>query len=163
MAFFAELNIQNKVLRVMVVGDEHVAYSKDPAAEQWCKDNFQPDLNVILVDGKYPGVSWKQTFTDGTRGQYASIGWEYDPVKDIFFEPKPFPSWVLDPKFGWLPPVAFPTIDDLGNSLPRDKIYKDTLYIGWDEISLSWIGTRNENGTTIDKTWNPSTKTWTLR
>ena len=161
MAFFAELNIQNQVLRVMIVGDENVAFPKDPAAEQFCKDHFQNDPNIVLVNGEYPGVSWKQTFKDSTRGQYASPGWEYDPIQDIFIQPKPFASFVSDSKGGWQAPVAFPTIDDLGNFLPRDGIHSDNLFIGWDEPSISWVGSRNKDGFVIDKRWNPLNKTWT--
>lgn len=160
MAFFAELNAQNKVLRVMVVGDEHVSFPKDPAAEQWCLDNFQPDPNIPLENGIYPGVKWKQTFQNGIRGAYAGKGWTYLEAEDKFVAPKPFPSWILDNNFGWQPPIAYPVIDDLGNALPRNAFYPDNLFIDWNEDLMTWVGSRKQGASVIYKKWNSTNKNW---
>lgn len=59
------------------------------------------------------------------RKNYAGIGYTYDPHRDAFIPPAPFPSWVLD-EFSclWEAPVP----------LPQDgKNYR------WDEVNTSWI------------------------
>lgn len=74
MAHFAELDENNKVLRVIVVDDAYEANG-----EQWCHDNL--------------GGTWKQTsYNARIRGKYAGIGDTYDPVQDIFIgEPVQLP------------------------------------------------------------------------
>jgi hypothetical protein len=73
MSHFAELNNDNKVIRV-VVGDNN-----DPAGDegyQWIIDNL--------------GGRWVQTSYNGNfRGVFAGIGFTYDSVRDIFIDPSP--------------------------------------------------------------------------
>lgn len=73
MAHWAELDENNVVLRV-TVGD-----NDDPAGDegyQWLIDNL--------------GGTWVKTSYNGNiRKNFAGIGFTYDPVKDVFIEPKP--------------------------------------------------------------------------
>mgnify|MGYP003139192502 CR=1 FL=1 len=58
------------------------------------------------------------------RKNYAGVGYTYDPDKDAFIPPKPFPSWVLNEDTClWNPPTSYP---DDGKE-----------YI-WDEDTTSW-------------------------
>jgi len=58
------------------------------------------------------------------RKNYASIGGSYDPVRDAFIPPKPFPSWVLDEDTCcWNPPVPYP----------------DEGFHEWDEENGQWV------------------------
>jgi hypothetical protein len=58
------------------------------------------------------------------RGNYAGIGYHYDPVADIFYAPQPYASWVLSPHTAlWEAPVAMPT---------DGKAYE------WQEATTSW-------------------------
>ena len=67
---------------------------------------------------------WVQTSYNGNfRKQYASIGYTYDKVNDVFISPKPYPSWTLDDSFNWNPPSVIP--DD-------DKHYT------WNESTTTW-------------------------
>ena len=59
------------------------------------------------------------------RGNYAGIGYTYDAVNDVFIEPKPFPSWILDEStWLWESPIPYPT---------DGKKYK------WDESTTNWV------------------------
>jgi hypothetical protein len=59
------------------------------------------------------------------RKNYAGIGYSYDPDRDAFIPPKPYPSWVLDEiTCLWSAPTAMP--DD-------GKRYN------WDEATMSWV------------------------
>ena len=86
---------------------------------------------VIIIDqdtldtGLFGDVTnWVETVEDGSiRKQYASIGYTYDKVNDIFISPQPFPSFSLDSNFDWKPPIPHP--DD------------DKRYI-WNEATTSW-------------------------
>jgi len=106
MAHWAELNVENKVIRVLVTDNN------DPNGDeghQWLLNNL--------------GGNWVKTSYNGNiRKQYAGAGYSYDPVNDVFIQPKPFESWVLDENFDWQAPVE----------RPDNNHY-------WDEESLSWI------------------------
>ena len=59
------------------------------------------------------------------RKNYAGIGYSYDPDRDAFIPPRPYPSWVLDEiTCLWSAPIAMP--DD-------GKRYN------WDEATTSWV------------------------
>ncbi|NDF50113.1 MAG: hypothetical protein EB116_08535 [Betaproteobacteria bacterium] len=58
------------------------------------------------------------------RKNYAGIGYTYDPQRDAFIPPKPYPSWVLNEDTClWGAPVPMPT----------DGVYQ------WDEATTSWV------------------------
>ena len=64
------------------------------------------------------------------RKNYAGIGYTYDPQRDAFIPPKPYPSWILNEQTClWEPPVAMP--DD-------GKLYQ------WDEATISWSANENQ-------------------
>jgi hypothetical protein len=57
------------------------------------------------------------------RGNYAGIGYTYDATNDVFYAPKPYPSWILNEStWLWEAPVAMPT---------------DGMYI-WNEELGNW-------------------------
>jgi hypothetical protein len=74
---------------------------------------------------------WVQTSYNGNfRKNYAGIGYTYDPARDAFIAPQPFPSWILnEDTCQWDSPVPYP--DD-------DKMYT------WDEETTNWIEVTGE-------------------
>ena len=59
------------------------------------------------------------------RKNYAGIGYTYDPQRDAFIPPKPYPSWTLnEQKCLWEPPIAMPT---------DGKMYS------WNEDTVNWV------------------------
>lgn len=91
MAHWAELDNNNKVLRVLV-GDNN-----DPNGDegyQWLLDNL--------------GGQWVKTSYNGNiRGKYAGIGDTYNEEEDIFITPQPHPSWTRNGSY-WYPPKPYP-------------------------------------------------------
>jgi len=92
MSHWAELDADNKVIRVLV-GDNN-----DPAGDEgysWLIDNL--------------GGTWVKTSYNGNiRYNYAGIGYTYDPIDDAFISPQPFPSWILNSQKKWEAPVEKP-------------------------------------------------------
>lgn len=44
------------------------------------------------------------------RGNYAGIGYTYDVTNDVFYAPKPYPSWILNEStWLWEAPIPMPT------------------------------------------------------
>ena len=120
MAHFAELDDNNVVVRVVVVGNDCVPSDEHVDGETWCA-NFW-------------GGTWKQTsFNNNFRKQFAGIGFTYDVAKNKFISPKPYASWALDDNDDWQAPVKYPTITTYGSNDPLDK-----YNIFWDEENLQW-------------------------
>jgi len=116
MAHFAEIGLNNTVLRVIVVHnnelmDENGQESEAKGAE-FCRNLF--------------GGTWVQTSYNGNiRKNYAGAGFTYDSTRDAFIPPQPFPSWTLDEATcQWQAPTPMPT---------DGKPYK------WDEELSSWV------------------------
>lgn len=77
MAYFAELDENNMVIRVISISNDIVA---DPAPNDKAGRQF---LQSIGLDG-----TWIQTSYNGRiRGKYAAIGDSYDPALDEFVSP----------------------------------------------------------------------------
>ena len=125
MAHFAEIDENNIVIRVLVVGDDNEHRGQEFLADDlgfggtWIQTSFNT-LNGVHVDSTY------RESDGGTplRENYASPGCVYDPVGDRFSPSCPYDSWVLNEGFEWEAPTPMP--DD-------DKSYY------WDEDTTSWI------------------------
>lgn len=115
MAHFAEIGLNNTVLRVIVVHNNDClldGVESEAKGADFCRNLF--------------GGTWKQTSYNGTiRKNYAGPGFTYDSQRNAFIPPKPYASWVLnETTCRWDAPVACPT---------DDKRYR------WDEPTTSWV------------------------
>ena len=73
MAHFAEIDNNNKVLRVLVV---------DNSQEERGQEFLANDCGL--------GGTWIQTsYNANIRGKFAGIGDVYDPINDVFITPEP--------------------------------------------------------------------------
>jgi hypothetical protein len=87
MAHFAELDANNVVLRVIVVGNPDTADANGVEKEY---------IGAAFCE-RLLGGTWKQTSYNGNiRKNYAGIGYTYDAGLDAFITPQPYPSWALD-------------------------------------------------------------------
>lgn len=106
MAHFAELDGNNVVLRVIVVGNEDIqdgdGVEQESIGVTFCQNLFGSDTN------------WKQTsYNANMRKNYAAAGFTYDASRDAFIPPQPFASWTLDETIcDWVAPVAHPNDGD---------------------------------------------------
>ena len=139
MAHFAQLDGNNTVTRVVVVGND-VTTAAGPLGtndmhvdgETWCVNFFK-------------GGNWKQTsYNNNFRKQYCGKGYTFDSAKDKFISPQPFDSWALDGNDDWQAPVTYPTDT-------TDK------RISWDEAGQKWTATDNDDNSF---NWDASGLTW---
>jgi hypothetical protein len=72
------------------------------------------------------GGQWLRCAEDGSlRMNFPAIGYTYDPQRDAFIPPKPYPSWILN---------EYTCLWDAPVPMPQDgKIYN------WDEATTSWV------------------------
>jgi hypothetical protein len=114
MAHFAQIDENNKVIQVIVVGNDDCGGGDFPASEA----AGQAFIASIGLAG-----TWKQTsYNSNFRKHYAGVDFSYDPAADVFVAPQPFPSWTLDENHDWQPPTPRP----------------DSSYF-WDESKLDWV------------------------
>jgi hypothetical protein len=122
MAHFAEIDANNIVLRVLVVGDDNEHRGQEFLADDlglggtWIQTSYNTYGNVHYgSDGEPDG---------GTplHMNYAGTGYTWDGTG--FATPQFFGSWSLDENYVWQPPTPYP---DDGN------VY------GWDEDTTSWV------------------------
>lgn len=109
MAHYAFLDENNIVTEVIVGVDE---------------TELIEGLNPEIWYGNFKKQICKRTsYNNKIRKQYAGIGYFYDAINDVFIQPQPYKSWVLDDNFDWQPPIKKPT----------EGIYN------WSEIDLKWL------------------------
>ena len=73
------------------------------------------------------------------RGNFAGIGYIYDPIEDVFYQPQPFNSWTIsvDSNWLWKAPLDKP-------ELTQEEIDNNNYY-EWDEDlylsdnTLGWV------------------------
>jgi hypothetical protein len=111
MAHFAEIDSDNKVLRVLVV------------------DNTQEHRGQeFLADDCGLGGTWIQTsYNSNFRKNYATTDGYYNPIADAFYGPQPFASWTLDDAYQWQSPTPMP--------IDGKRYYWDEDELSWKEIA----------------------------
>lgn len=115
MAHFAELDSNNKVIRVVVINNNELI---DNGVESEIK-------GINFLNSLFGSSNWKQTSYNGNiRKNYAGVGYYYDANRDAFIAPQPFLSWILNTEScRWEAPIPCPN--------------DGRAYI-WNEHTLSW-------------------------
>jgi hypothetical protein len=111
MSHFAKV-LDGKVIQVIVAEPEFFKTFIDSSPGAWIQTSYNTHGN------KHP---------EGRplRGNYAGLGYTYDAKNDVFYEPQPFKSWILNTAtWIWEAPTPMPTDGNL---------YK------WDESTTSWL------------------------
>jgi len=156
MAHFAELDDNNVVKRVIVVGND-VTTAAGPLGE-----------NDMHVDGEtwcvnfFKGGTWKQTsYNNNFRKQYCGKGYTYDAAKDKFISPQPYASWALDGSDDWQAPITFPSVIDDG----ADPVVWRYM-IKWNETkyqadnSTGWEATKSNDESETPTVYNWNGTAW---
>jgi hypothetical protein len=144
MAHYAELDINNKVIRVLTACNQDIATHGGELSEEAA--NYFGTYTPFSENG----VKWVQTsYNNNFRKQYAGIGHTFDSTKNKFISPQPFASWSLDANDDWKAPIAYPTFTTYGDNIP--------YFINWDESNLRWIGKDDQQN---EFAWSPDTLSW---
>jgi hypothetical protein len=108
MSHFAKVNLEGEVENVIVAEQEFI----NTLSGNWVQTSY----NTIGGVHKLGGTP--------LRKNYAGIGFTYDPNRDAFIPPKPYPSWILnEDTCQWESPVLCPT---------------DGRLFEWNEEELNW-------------------------
>jgi hypothetical protein len=125
MAHFAQLDENNIVTQVIVVGNDDCTDSNGAEVESigvaFCQKLLGADTN------------WKQTsYNNSIRVRYAGIGYSFSEELDAFIAPKPFASWILNEETAdWESPVG------AAPALTEAEVEARSFYV-WDEENGEW-------------------------
>lgn len=145
MAHFAKISEDNIVLAVVRFNDNDMLDENGNPSELVGQKYLEKHNN-------WPAHLWIQTSyntfkgtheLNGTpfRGNYASIGYSWDPVNNIFLPPKPYFSWVLNVEQArWQSPI--------GDAPPEND---STKYYQWNEQTKTWDYLNYPEGITVDR------------
>ena len=110
MAHYAFLD-DNNIVTEVIPGIEETELIEGLDTETWY-GNFRQQ------------VCKRTSYNGNIRKNYAGIGFTYDPQRDAFIPPKPYPSWqLIEATCQWEAPTPYPT---------------DGLYYIWNEANLDW-------------------------
>lgn len=128
MAHFAQLDENNIVIQVIVVHNNELL-----------DNGTESEFKGILFCQSIFGIDtvWKQTsYNSSFRGNFAGVGFLYEPLRDVFLEPKPYFNWVLNNvTYKWEAPVPCP---DNGRRY------------GWDGYTNSWRDVGEKLATSVE-------------
>jgi hypothetical protein len=118
MSHFAEIDRNNRVVRVIVIDQETINTGRWGSPDRWI------ETSKHTLGGKHYDKDGVEDSGIALRYNSAGIGYTYDATKDAFIPPRTFPSWVLnDDTCQWNAPTPMP--DD------------GKRYV-WDEDTTSW-------------------------
>ena len=142
MAHFAKIDESNVVLQVHVVNNQDILDSENNESESIVQNYLENNSN-------WPANLWIKTSynTQGNqhklggvafRGNYAGIGYTWDATNNIFWPPKPYPSWTKDnTTASWISPAgAEPTLTAEQES--QNEAGTNGWIYNWNEENKSW-------------------------
>ena len=116
---FAEIDENNIVKRVIVAEQDFIDSGAVGDSSNWIQTSYNTRGGV-----HYAPNSNEPDDGVALRKNFAGIGYTYDSDKDAFYQPQPYPSWLLNEEsYQWESPVPYP--DDGGN-------------YNWNEENQSW-------------------------
>jgi hypothetical protein len=118
MPYFAKV-INNKVVEVLSADAEFFVTYNDPNPGAWIQTSYNTRGGVHYGQDGQPdgGIA--------LRGNYASVGFIYDPIHDVFYPEQPFNSWTISaPTWLWQAPIPYPD---------------DGKQYFWDESIKEWV------------------------
>jgi hypothetical protein len=136
MAHFAKISEDNIVLAVLTLNDSDMLDENGNSSELIGQQYLEKHNN-------WPAHLWIQTSYNTHnnlhnfggipfRGNYAGIGFTWDPVNQIFWNPQPFPSWSKNiTEARWQSPVG------IAPALTAEQLQNKFTY-SWNENTLSW-------------------------
>ena len=140
MAHFAKLGVNGKVIAVHGLDNDQMLNADNVEDETVGQQRLQEIHGwpaAMWIKTSYNTRGGKYYDADGTeasdqskalRKNFAGVGGTYDPVRDAFYAPKKFNSWILNESTClWEAPVALP-------SDGKEYEWNETTK-AWDEIT----------------------------
>ena len=134
MGHWAEIDENNIVKRVIVIKEAELDTGNWGDKSKWIKTSYN------TFEGKHYTPSEHQDFsvesTDQSKAlrfRYASAGMYYDATNDVFYNQKPFASWVLNTTtWIWEAPLVAPEYSEQYYYVWNEEKYQKDNTQGWE-------------------------------
>jgi hypothetical protein len=124
MSHYAKV-LDGKVVHVIVAEPEFFDTFVDTSPGEWIQTSYNTRGNIHYLPN-----SNEPSGQPALRGNYAGTGYVYDKVNDVFYEPQPFPSWVINTEtWTWQPPIPMPN--------DSNRYYWNETTKSWDQVTLN--------------------------
>jgi hypothetical protein len=121
MSHFAKVE-NGKVTAVIVAEQDFIDSGLVGEPSLWVQTSYNTRGGVHYMPNSHTPSNDQ---SKALRGNYAVIGGVYDAENNVFYEAKPYPSWVLNTStWSWEAPIPCPG---------------DVRNYYWDEATLSWL------------------------
>ena len=120
MAHFAEINLNNIVIRVIAAEQDVIDSGIVGDSANWVQTSYNTRQGIHYAPNS-------GTPDDGVplRKNFAGKGFTYDKIRDAFIPPRPYESWALnEDTCDWESPIACPE---------DGKPYR------WNEETTNWV------------------------
>jgi hypothetical protein len=148
MAHFAKLGSNNKVIQVLTLDNSNMLNADN-------QEDESVGQQYLELHNNWPAQMWIQTSyntqsnqhkLDGTpfRGNYAGIGFTWDEDNNIFWPPKPYPSWIKNTATAnWQSPIgdapALTAEQEAQNTPPNENTEATHAWkYVWNEANTTW-------------------------
>jgi hypothetical protein len=136
MAHFAKISEENIVLQVLTLNNSDMLDSNNIENESIGQEYLEKHNNWprhLWIQTSYNTINNQHRFNGNPfRGNFAGIGYTWDEQNQIFWPPKPYPSWSKNIQIGtWESPIG---------QRPEEtqEMINNKQYYIWNENSTSW-------------------------
>ena len=144
MAHFAKLGANGKVIQVLTMDNDKMLNADGVEDETVGQQYLETHNNwpaQMWIQTSYNTVSNTHNSGDNSkafRGNYAGIGYIWDEDNNMFFPPKPYPSWVKNTtNANWKSPIGdAPALTAEQQS--QNEADTHGWYYVWNEENQSW-------------------------
>ena len=144
MAHFAKIGLNGKVLQVLTLDNSDMlnadGVEDETVGQQWLErhNNWPAQM---WIQTSYNTAGNKHNSGDNSkafRGNYAGIGYTWDEDNNIFWSPKPYPSWEKDiATASWKSPIGnAPALT--AEQTSQNEADTHEWHYAWNEDNQSW-------------------------
>jgi hypothetical protein len=145
MAHFAKISEENKVLQVVVVDNKNIVDSngieQESIGQSFLEKTFNWPAHLWIQASYHTSENRHRNGGNAIHGNFPGLGWDWDPINQIFIAPKPFDSWILNTsKAKWQSPI--------GDAPALSETEKNTHCYMWNEVNQNWEKIENNRSLT---------------
>ena len=149
MAHFAKISEENEVLQVLTIDDSFIKNDEGNEVESIGQAYLETHNNWpahLWIQTSYRTSQNKHSTGDDSkafRGNYAGIGHIWDAENNIFWLPKPYPSWVKNTTTAkWQSPIG-EAPDLTAEQTSQNEAKSHYWEYSWNESTQAWDLTNN--------------------
>ena len=130
MGHWAEIDENNIVKRVIVIKEEVLDTGGWGDKSNWVKTSYNTHNGKHYLPKQ--NQDWSEESADQSKAlryRFAGVGMYYDATNDVFYEPQPYASWVINKTtWIWEAPIEKPELTDEQSKTGKYYIWNETLY-----------------------------------